>query len=139
MAQLNSATLTLQKIHLTRILDHINATAPIEACGLVAGIDGRSQNIFPVTNTLHSPTRFRMNPEEQLSAMLSIQKLGWELIAIYHSHPTGPPTPSPTDIAQDHYPGTIQMIFGYQAGSWNYQAYMYKNNRFLSLPVIVAE
>lgn len=139
MAQLNPAPFSLRKKHLVLILAHIKSTAPHEACGFIAGINGSSHGVFPVTNILHSPTRFKMNPEEQLSAMLSIQEFGWEILAIYHSHPSGPPTPSPTDIAQDHYPGTIQLIFSRQDRTWHFQAFRYKNNHFQSTPVIVEE
>jgi len=49
-----------------------------------------------------------------LSAFLAMEAQGEELVAIYHSHPQGPPHPSPTDIAQAYYPDTVQVIVSLQ-------------------------
>jgi hypothetical protein len=49
---------------------HVTAAAPLEACGLVAGQPGRGVAVFPITNELHSPVRYRMDPHEQLAAFL---------------------------------------------------------------------
>ena len=37
-----------------------------EACGLVAGHRSDQLAVFPITNVLHSPVRFQMDPEQQL-------------------------------------------------------------------------
>jgi proteasome lid subunit RPN8/RPN11 len=44
-----------------------------------------------------------MDPIEQLSAFEWIESSGLELLGIFHSHPAGPETVSPTDIAQAYY------------------------------------
>ena len=53
-----------------------------EACGLVAGIDQTSCAVYPVTNELHSPVRFRMDPEQQLKYFNQIEDENWQLLAI---------------------------------------------------------
>lgn len=92
---------------------------PEEACGLVAGSENRSLQVYPVENALHSPVRFRMNPEQQLEGLLEIEKQGWNLTAIYHSHPAGPPLPSPTDIVELAYPESIYLIWSRLKEQWS--------------------
>lgn len=96
---------------------HVAAVAPLEACGLLAGITGEVAAVFAVTNILASVMRFRMDPREQLEAFERIQAAGLELVAIYHSHPDGPGLPSPTDIAESGYP-VVNIIWTRSAGLW---------------------
>lgn len=137
MAQLNSSVLTLQKPHLNEIFRHLNGNLPHEACGLIAGDNHRSQRIFPISNLLNNPTRFEMHPQEQVSAMLKIHDSGWQILAIYHSHPTGPLSPSAVDLAQNTHPDTIHLILSCQSGDWAYRAYMYHNTRSQVIQTIV--
>ena len=83
---------------------HVQSQAPLEACGLVAGRHDFSQKVFPITNILHSASRYRMAPEEQVRALMTIHHAGMELLAIYHSHPAGPPWPSLADLHAATYP-----------------------------------
>jgi proteasome lid subunit RPN8/RPN11 len=64
-----------------------------------------------------------MYPHQQLAAFKLIDLNGWELAAIYHSHPLGPDQPSPTDIAEAHYPDTITLIWSKQPGDWHCHAF----------------
>ena len=102
--------LTLSEQHLAALLAHAEAERPNEACGLLAGIGGRVRRVYPVENIHHSPTVYEMNPAQQLAAFLDMEAAGWELSAIYHSHPAGPAEPSPTDIAQAYYPDSLYVI-----------------------------
>ena len=82
----------------------------MEGCGILAGQAGEVVHLYPITNKMQSPTAYEMDPQQQLAAMLEIEDKGWEMTAIYHSHPLGPATPSATDIAQAYYPDVIQLI-----------------------------
>ena len=84
---------------------------PLEACGLVAGTENRAVAFLPVSNELQSPSAFRMDPQEQLNAFLWMEKQHLDLLAIFHSHPQGPQTPSTTDIAEFFYPGVTSLIW----------------------------
>jgi proteasome lid subunit RPN8/RPN11 len=42
--------------------------------------------------------------------MLDLEERGLEMLAIYHSHPHGPETPSTSDIAQATYPESAYVI-----------------------------
>ena len=92
------------------MLDHVRAHYPEEACGLVAGRDGRATAVYPIDNIHHSPVLYEMDPLQQIRAMIDLEAAGDDLLAIFHSHPAGPARPSPTDVAQAHYPDALQVI-----------------------------
>ncbi len=96
------------------IIEHLMAEYPLEGCGLLAGNDGRVTAVYPITNILHSPTAYEMEPVQQIKTILQIEKNNEELIAIYHSHPNGPSTPSETDITAAYYPDSVYLIVSLQ-------------------------
>jgi proteasome lid subunit RPN8/RPN11 len=97
---------------------HVDHHFPEEACGLVGGQDWVSGTVIPVTNELHSTTAYRMAPEEQMNALLRLEDANLDLLAIFHSHPSGPAYPSITDIEKFAYPGTLTLIWSCQSGAW---------------------
>lgn len=115
--------LRLQQRHWEAMRRHVEACAPEEACGLLAGEDGRVRRVFPVENVLHSPFRFRMEPLEQLKAFQRIEAEGMALLAIYHSHPQGPAGPSSTDLLEHAYPDVAQLIWWREEERWSCQAF----------------
>lgn len=118
-----SIEIFLQKQHWDAMFSHVIRTAPEEACGLIAGKDRISQAVYPVTNELHSAIRFRMAPAEQLAAFLDMEEKGWDLAAIYHSHPKGPAEPSNVDLAEFAYPGVLYLIWYPNQKIWSCTAY----------------
>lgn len=114
----------LQPEHVRSMQVHVAQLAPLEACGLVAGAAGLSHQVYPVTNVAASPTRYRMAPAEQVAALTAMQAHGWELLAIFHSHPAGPATPSPRDVAEALYPGALHLIWAPGAAGWAYRAFL---------------
>jgi proteasome lid subunit RPN8/RPN11 len=110
-----------------RLLDemtaHTQVCLPEEACGLLGGKENRLSCFYPVENRLHSPVRFQMEPQQQWQAFIALEQAGLELLAIMHSHPTGPQAPSPTDLAEFTYPGVYYLIvspgdYGWQVKAW---------------------
>lgn len=77
---------------------------------MLGGVGETVKLVIPVTNILHSPTRFQMDAGEQLKAFLRLEKKGMQMIAIFHSHPIGPEQPSMNDIEKHFYPGTAVVI-----------------------------
>ncbi|MDA0245675.1 MAG: M67 family metallopeptidase [Chloroflexi bacterium] len=105
------APLQLTAVQWDTIWAHLRAVAPQEGCGLLAGVGGRVTAVYPIPNKLASPMAFEMEPAAQVEAMLAMERQDWELLAIYHSHPTSPAYPSPTDIAYAvNYPETGLLI-----------------------------
>ena len=116
--------LRLSRQHWEQMRSEVDRIAPEEACGLVAGKNGRTHAILSITNILHSPVRYRMAPQEQLEAFEWIDRQGLELLAIYHSHPDGPPVPSPTDIDEAYYPEAFYLIWSRHSGEWSCHAFL---------------
>ena len=114
---------------------------PEEACGFLAGQRQLAREIFPITNTLHSPLAFHMQPQEQLRAFQSIEAQGLNLLGIYHSHPGGPPDPSEEDLAQAYYPGTVQLIWSLSDEGWGCRGFIYSIDGWqeISLEIISEE
>ena len=102
-----------RSLYLT-MLAHTQASFPLEACGLLAGLEERVSHLYIIENILHSPTAYEMAGRQQLEAMLHVENLGLELLAGYHSHPAGPNKPSKTDIALAYYPDLTQIIISLQ-------------------------
>jgi proteasome lid subunit RPN8/RPN11 len=86
--------------------------APYEACGIIAGKEGRAVKLYRTANAEHSTTTYRLVPEEQYRIFVEMEKKGWELYGIYHSHPVSPAYPSPRDIEMAYYPETAYFIVG---------------------------
>ena len=97
----------ISRAQLEQMLAQARADAPLETCGLLAGRDGRVMHVLPVPNILRSRAAYRMDGQEFVDALAACD---FEPLAIYHSHPQGPPVPSPTDVAESYYPDSIYII-----------------------------
>jgi proteasome lid subunit RPN8/RPN11 len=97
---------------------HVAAQAPLEACGLLAGKQDSVESVLRVRNAEQSPVRFRMDAQEQYNAFEWINANGLDLVGIFHSHPSGPETVSPTDIAQAAYE-VVHIIWSRPKRTWN--------------------
>ncbi|MCW5874602.1 MAG: M67 family metallopeptidase [Anaerolineales bacterium] len=116
--------LRITPAHWAQMAAHAAAESPNEACGLLAGAEGASVQIFPITNELKSPTHYSMAPGEQLQAFMQMEQRGLQLLAIYHSHPAGPPTPSRTDLAEARYPGVVHLIWAPSEAGWGCRGFL---------------
>lgn len=110
------------------MLIHVKNNAPLEACGLLAGKNNSVEKVFLITNQAQSPVRFRMDPTEQLNALEWIDSNGLELLAIFHSHPTGPETVSATDIKEAAYP-VVNIIWSTNNRSWQAHGFLIEDGR----------
>jgi proteasome lid subunit RPN8/RPN11 len=92
------------------MLQHGLAGFPNEACGLLAGKEGRPVKFFPMTNRDASTVTYRLDPREQLRAFDEIDDEGWDLLAIFHTHTHSEAYPSETDRAQAFYPEAAYLV-----------------------------
>jgi len=135
----------MDEIHLPAALHEemirqADAGYPEEICGLLAGsIDGRigrAVRLYPVENMLHSPVAYEMEPPAQVRAMIAIESEGLELVGIYHSHPTGPASPSPSDVAQAWYPDAAQIIISLVDRAWPMaRAFLIRGGQVTGIPI----
>jgi proteasome lid subunit RPN8/RPN11 len=75
-----------------------------------------------------------MDPIEQLTAFQWIESNDMELLGIFHSHPNGPETVSPTDIIEAAYP-VIHIILSRMNKSWRARGFWIKDNDYTETPL----
>jgi len=102
--------MVIARRHVEALFEHSRREFPNEACGLLATKDGIVVKFYPVENADASPVHYRMEPNQQLQAMLEIDDHGWDLGAIYHSHTHTRARPSQTDVGLALYPDTMYVI-----------------------------
>ena len=95
-------------------LEQAKAETPIEACGILAGINSRVERLYKMTNADVSSDHFTMKPKEQFAVVKDIRTSGLEMLAIYHSHLKTPARPSAEDIRLALTPGVIYIIVSLQ-------------------------
>lgn len=131
-------SLILTKRQLQSMIDHVDAHAPLEACGLLAGRDSTVEKIFLVQNQAHSAVRYVMNPMEQLTAFAWIESNGMDLLGIFHSHPTGPKTVSPTDITKAAY-AVVYVILSCMDKNWQVRGFWLEENDYKEVTLQINE
>ena len=126
--------------HWAQMEADVASKVPEEACGFVVGKGQHSRFIIPVTNILHDAYRFRMDPKEELNAFLLAEENGWEILAIYHSHPHGISSPSVTDYNELTFPDIVYLIWYQEANQWCCRGYKMEAQAGQGeVPVIVLE
>lgn len=135
---MNDHILTLKRAHIFTMQHHINAEAPLEACGMLGGKDGVVVLVLAVKNAAASKVRFQMDPRAQLRAMEQIEAEGLELLAIFHSHPKGPSTPSPTDIKEAAYP-VVNIIWSKVGRRWQPRGFWIEAGKVDEVPLTVLD
>ena len=129
--------LQMEKRHWEEMRRHVISCLPEEGCGLLAGIHHRVLEVIPVTNALHSPYRFRMDPEEQLKAMIHIEDHGYQMLGIFHSHLQGPVGPSETDLKESTYPEVAFIIWSNLEGDWQCKAFRLADEGPIEIPIVI--
>jgi len=97
-----------------QMVKHARMQAPVEACGILAGKDGKVAKLYQMTNADQGSDHFMMEPAEQFAVARDIRAGGFEMLAIYHSHPETPARPSVEDVRLALTPGVINVIVSLQ-------------------------
>ena len=114
-------TIEIPRDRYEEALAHLRAGVPNEACGVLAGVDGKVDAVYPMRNAEESPVAYRFDEREQLEVFREVEDRGWDLLAFFHSHTHTEARPSPTDVRHAHwesdageptpaYPGTRYVI-----------------------------
>ena len=119
------------------ILEHVRAKYPEEACGLLAGHENKISLEFLITNHLHSPVKYSMDPMELYQALENIEANQFDLLGIFHSHPEGPSRPSETDIKEFLYPGVSTIICYPELNVWKMKAFLIENDWYTEIKLEV--
>src|SRR5260370_31383477 len=84
---LQIVVISIQQAHVDEILDHAREEAPRECCGLIGGINARTQTVYQLRNVAADPlTTYEASPEDLISAQRSMRDHCAQLLAICHSH-----------------------------------------------------
>jgi proteasome lid subunit RPN8/RPN11 len=121
-------TLELSNSLLQEMIVYVEQHAPLEACGVLAGKAARAEKMIGVLNQAQSPVRFVMDPYEQLHAFDWIDSNGLDLVGIFHSHPTGPETVSPTDILEAAY-AVVHVVLSLAGTQWKARGFWIEDGK----------
>jgi len=116
-------------VHFSRALCHrLRAEAAAqptrEVCGLIGARDGVAVTHYPIANIAPDADHsYHMDPAAQIAAFRAMRLRGETLAAIYHSHPAGPPSPSPRDLCEWSYPEALCLIVGLAGGQARLRAW----------------
>ena len=100
----------IESTHLSEMISHAREDAPREACGILAGTEQRVLRLYRAANAQRSRTSYSLDPREQYRIFRDIEDRELTLVAIYHSHPSSPATPSDTDIELAYYPEVAHVL-----------------------------
>jgi len=100
----------LEGVLFKEIVEHALREFPNEACGLVAGNGNGPVKVFVMKNADASSVSYRLDGKDQLLVFDEMDREGWELFAIYHSHTHSEAYPSETDKRLAFYPEARYLI-----------------------------
>jgi proteasome lid subunit RPN8/RPN11 len=102
---------------------HGEETYPHECCGVLLGRmeDDGTRVVTSTarcgnTRTDSPQNRYNIDPRDQIRIQREGRERGEEIIGYYHSHPDHPARPSPTDLAEAHWPGYSYVITSVEKG-----------------------
>ncbi len=95
--------LTIRRAALDVIRRHADDDLPNECCGLLIGRAGMVERAAPARNLRASPDRYLVDPADHCAAIRSARAGGFEVVGVYHSHPTGSLRPSAVDRREASY------------------------------------
>jgi proteasome lid subunit RPN8/RPN11 len=113
------------------IVDHARSARPMECCGLLVGRKTEVLFACPVRNVADSPVRYEVDPMAHIDLRRVLRGFvpPLAIVGVYHSHPRGPATPSPTDVAEALYENWIHVIVGLAGGRPRLAAYRIRRGR----------
>ena len=118
------------------IVRHARAERPRECCGFLVGGGKRVQFAVAAPNVTASRSRYRIDDSTHIELRRALRRFSprLEIVGVYHSHPSGDPRPSPTDVAEAFYPDWIHLIVGMQSGI-SVRAYRIRGGRVQSVVI----
>ncbi|MDD5686584.1 MAG: M67 family metallopeptidase [Elusimicrobia bacterium] len=84
--------------------------SPIESCGYLAGKKAQIFKHYPMRNSDLSSEHFSLDPKEQFNCIRQAREEGFDILAVYHTHPSTPARPSAEDIRLAYDPAIIYVI-----------------------------
>jgi proteasome lid subunit RPN8/RPN11 len=119
----------IRKDILDQVVAHARKNALIEVCGYLASKDEVLSLAYELTNIDHSFEHFSFDPKEQFSALKDARNRGFEITAVYHSHPASPARPSQEDIRLAFDAEKLYVIISLLGGRENIRAFWIRNEQ----------
>jgi proteasome lid subunit RPN8/RPN11 len=95
---------------LRQLIVEARAMPEVECCGLLAGRGEVISLILPARESTLSASAYEISPGELFAFFRRIREEHLEHLGIYHSHPRGENSPSPSDVALSYYPDAAYFI-----------------------------
>lgn len=122
-----------------QMTEQARTEAPIEACGILAGKNGKAQRLYRMTNAEKRSDHFMLEPREQFAVIKDIRSSSLELLAIYHSHPETPARPSAEDIRLALTPNVVYVILSLQNGNDpDLKGFYVNNDTVIDVPIEIS-
>lgn len=132
-------SLRIEAAHMEMLLTHAENSLPLEAVALLFGTEDNDQvvvnSVELLENSAGSETSFAVDPVKQYNLLVKAEKIGEELVCIFHSHPA-PPVPSTSDIRNMKLNSVVWIVASKTTGEWKYGAYLLDNGQPLKIKVI---
>lgn len=116
-------TLALSVATRDALVEHLRLALPNEGCGMLIERGDGELCFRGALNSLASPTRYSVDPEDLLAAYREADATGGRVIAAVHSHPEGPAGPSARDQREWLTPELAMIIVSFEAGGQGLRAY----------------
>lgn len=84
--------------YVDQMVAHARSGLPNEACGIIAGHDGRPAKLYLTANAEQSPYRYNIEPRELKRIYDEMDEHGQDVHTVFHSHVATEAYPSPTDV-----------------------------------------
>ena len=128
-------TLVINQSVYDEIVAHSLELKPIESCGYLAGKDLNIERLYKMVNIDNEPDHFSFEPKEQFSVVKDARQSGFDLIAVYHSHPESPARPSQEDLRLLKDPNMIYVIISLMTEIPDIKAFRLDNNNMTSVTI----
>jgi proteasome lid subunit RPN8/RPN11 len=119
------------------LVAHAREAAPEECCGLLLG---RGDAIVEARRARNAATpaetRFLIDPKDHIDARREARTRGLDVVGFYHSHPHAGAAPSPTDLAEAAYQGTLHVIVGLGADPPEVRVFEFDEGNFRERPLV---
>ncbi len=122
-----SHTISISKENLSILRQHAISVKKYESCALLLGEKNHIKKVLLTENSDSIPEKFFTIPSDQLIRGYKMAETqGYEVIGIFHSHPSSKAIPSNTDIKYMSINPVVWMIY---SGTDNeFRAYVIKEN-----------
>ena len=117
------------------MIAHARDALPAECCGLLLGSPGRIDAVYRARNLEASATRFFIDPTDHFAAIRAARQSERAVVGVYHSHPSTPAQPSPSDLQEATYTEYVYAIVSLAGAAPEVRLFRLDMGRFVVEPM----